>query len=760
MDAIAGVLAASRNARGNLSPKLKDKHVQRLRALRQRLQALKQLRTWPAPERPRENNGKTRRDNSGGKHMGGISNGEQQLDNSREDTSIEDNESVSIEDIAGAAEYRHAVRVPSLEESVMRDSAAMNAENPDEASRAVSTSQSDPSAGNEGCGDGRGGESGYGGFAADGGVAQRGGREQAERPRNSRHSQEDRSENVFENTIDENDNGDNDDTNVMKDDHRGGGDHHPRDNRRLLPSTHHHGKTMGTAGHGAGDINAFDAPSRVDRENGEQEYAPGPPSPSPLPSRSTEEPTEEQMADLPEAVSSSEVGGSGSRGRQVASDILQTRQEEASNDRGSVESEVDRIETAENGVGIAKDGFKGSQAKHGVANGESLGGAALAGIGGTSGAIERHGEGISGNQEGSSTALHRVNGLVDEDDSGENRGGSARSGTSGQNSAVGRSSAEGSGGAGGVGLPIDPQVYPPGEAPGGMLHKQGRPGEDGHQMPVGQSIEDRAEATEGKPNKGGDVAAGDSSGEDVFQVSQDNRPSDGEGLDTSGSGVGRDKAIVFSAQTQPGGTGSNDGATHSENKGGGLMPASNGGNSRKGNSAGVAISGQADDGTTGGVLGREARAGDRASQASQEVMRRWKPGVQGDNGALPVKPEDGSLEDDGSSTISSISEGEWRPLTGKSGRKRSAGGEAKGPREIGGAEAGVTPRGGPGRRKSTRAGTGEKVGEGGGAGSDGASSATKLSSASRRQVTFSSIDVSEAKCLFVTSLTIPLPFIL
>ncbi|CAM9533059.1 unnamed protein product [Ectocarpus fasciculatus] len=49
-DAILAVLADSRNARGNsLSPKLKDKHIQRLRALRQRLQALKQLRTWPAP---------------------------------------------------------------------------------------------------------------------------------------------------------------------------------------------------------------------------------------------------------------------------------------------------------------------------------------------------------------------------------------------------------------------------------------------------------------------------------------------------------------------------------------------------------------------------------------------------------------------------------------------------------------------------------------------------------------------------------------
>lgn len=47
MDAVAAALASNPNS--NLSPQLKDKHVQRLRALRQRLQALKQLRTtWPA----------------------------------------------------------------------------------------------------------------------------------------------------------------------------------------------------------------------------------------------------------------------------------------------------------------------------------------------------------------------------------------------------------------------------------------------------------------------------------------------------------------------------------------------------------------------------------------------------------------------------------------------------------------------------------------------------------------------------------------
>lgn len=52
MEAVAAVIAASRNTRGSkLSPKLKDKHVQRLRALRQRLQALKLLRSWPLPGR-------------------------------------------------------------------------------------------------------------------------------------------------------------------------------------------------------------------------------------------------------------------------------------------------------------------------------------------------------------------------------------------------------------------------------------------------------------------------------------------------------------------------------------------------------------------------------------------------------------------------------------------------------------------------------------------------------------------------------------
>lgn len=50
MDAVATMLANNRGARDKLSPQLKDKHIQRLRTLRQRLQALAQLRTWSPAE--------------------------------------------------------------------------------------------------------------------------------------------------------------------------------------------------------------------------------------------------------------------------------------------------------------------------------------------------------------------------------------------------------------------------------------------------------------------------------------------------------------------------------------------------------------------------------------------------------------------------------------------------------------------------------------------------------------------------------------
>lgn len=50
MSTVAAILAGNTAGRGTLSPHLKEKHIQRLRALRQRLQALKQLRNPPGPE--------------------------------------------------------------------------------------------------------------------------------------------------------------------------------------------------------------------------------------------------------------------------------------------------------------------------------------------------------------------------------------------------------------------------------------------------------------------------------------------------------------------------------------------------------------------------------------------------------------------------------------------------------------------------------------------------------------------------------------
>eukprot|EP00903_Cladosiphon_okamuranus_P012631 g11817.t1 len=162
MDAITAVLSASRNARGNLSPKLKDKHVQRLRALRQRLQALKQLRTWTAPGRTGD------KSNSGGGAVGGfggveevteIGNGDHASSQGREDALIEDGGSALIEATAGGIAHGHAAGDQSNE--VIRKESGAALENCEK--QADDLESELPSAQDGVWGDGRGAENGNGG---------------------------------------------------------------------------------------------------------------------------------------------------------------------------------------------------------------------------------------------------------------------------------------------------------------------------------------------------------------------------------------------------------------------------------------------------------------------------------------------------------------------------------------------------------------------------------------------------------------------
>ena len=783
MDAIATVLAASRNARGSLSPKLKDKHVQRLRALRQRLQALKQLRTWPAPERAEDNNNigggggdDGRGDSSVGKYVDGISNGEQRIDDGREGTLIEDSESASVEEVAGDADHRRAPRVQSRNANVGRDSTASDGEeNPSEGLGAGSTDQSEPSAGTGAWGEGRGVESGHssGGFEAVDGVAQGWGRDQTVRQRNSSGGPGDNSDHFFNTNID--DDGD-DGTNTLKGDNRGGtGHHHPRVNESQSTSSRHRDKTVGKVGDDTGDVKAFEAPLRDGRENGELDNKPGAASPTPLPSRSAaQEPTEEKAADFDEVVSSSEesplIRGSDSPGRKVANDILRTTHG-VSNDRASIERRVDDIGEPES-MGIIEDKPKGNQIKGRTDNGERLEGV-REGVRRTSGAIEGRDQGKSGNEEGAGgtstinaaqgaagelgkdgfandgmdSALHRVNGRVAADGSSESHGSGAGGGTSGQSMPVGGRSADDSAAAEGVGQPIGHGVDRPNEVPGGMLQEEARTDAKGQKKPAGKGMGHKS--TEGEAQKhqiGGDVAAGESSGRDNFNGSNDLHRSDNEEFDNSGgnqhggSGVGHDKADGVSTRTQPGGRSSNDISTRRESSEGGPVPTANGDHERDDASAGGAIGAQGDSTSggafvpIGGSLDGDAKEGIIMSKTSHEAMSRWKsssPSAPGAGGVLPVNPGEGSLEEDGSSTVSSISGGQWGRPAAKSGRKRSAG-VVRRQERVEGAEEGVARRGGPGRRRNTRAGAGD--GASVGAGSDGASSATKRSSASRRQV--------------------------
>lgn len=164
-------------------------------------------------------------------------------------------------------------------------------------------------------------------------------------------------------------------------------------------------------------------------------------------------------------------------------------------------------------------------------------------------------------------------------------------------------------------------------------------------------------------------------------------------------------------------------------------PGLEGGSSREGTSQVLVAEPQACD-AAGEASGHEGKEDDRALQTSHEVSDRWAPSapgsVHGDGGALLLNPEESSLQDDGSSAVSSISSGQLR---GPSPAKRGKAGGTRAEREQqeqeqeDGLEARAVSGGVTGRRKrkSAVAGTGE--------GSYAASSsADKRVSASRRQV--------------------------
>lgn len=167
---------------------------------------------------------------------------------------------------------------------------------------------------------------------------------------------------------------------------------------------------------------------------------------------------------------------------------------------------------------------------------------------------------------------------------------------------------------------------------------------------------------------------------------------------------------------------------HHESTGSGLGPK--GGNRRE--VAAALVTSPQGYNAACGASGYEGKEGGRDLQTPHGVrdrrMSSVNGGVLGDDGAPFVKPEDNSLQDDGSSTVSSISSGQWKPSPTKNKKARKAGVETEQEQEDG-VEARAASGGGPERRERTLAGAGT-----GGGSYDVSSSADNSSYASRRQV--------------------------
>lgn len=189
---------------------------------------------------------------------------------------------------------------------------------------------------------------------------------------------------------------------------------------------------------------------------------------------------------------------------------------------------------------------------------------------------------------------------------------------------------------------------------------------------------------------------------------------------------------------QPDGSSSALGEHHTS-EGSSLVPDAV--NRREGDAAGLVTSSHGY-GAAGRAADLEEKEDDHDLQSPHQAMDRWTSsvnggerdgvtgdvtgGVPGNDGVFFVKPEERSLQDDGSSTVSSISSGQWNPSSVKNRRARNPGAEMEQARENG-VKARAVGSGGPERRKRT------SVVSGTGGNSHGVPAANK-SSVYRRQV--------------------------
>lgn len=222
-----------------------------------------------------------------------------------------------------------------------------------------------------------------------------------------------------------------------------------------------------------------------------------------------------------------------------------------------------------------------------------------------------------------------------------------------------------------------------------------------------------------------------SDGEDRNLLQHENLGAEtSDGALTSGDIV-FDKRVGAGDDREPG-SGSSDPKKLHEGKGGDL--GSNAGKRREDTPV-ASVPGPQGSGGAGGASVREGKEGVRDLQGPREVRDRWTSSLPGgihvDDGVLSVQPEEYSLQEDGSSTVSSFSSGRWRPSPTKSKEEREAGGEREREQDEG-LEGRVVSGDGPGRRRKR-----QSAGAGGGTGGgshDASSSADNKGYASRRQV--------------------------
>lgn len=706
MDAVSAILAASRNVRGAESPKLKDKHVQRLRALRQRLKALKQLRTWPVPGPTEGNN--TNSDHGivggsgGGAHqVEGSGNRIHTVDRSRENSSIEETDNASIEEEAEISDNNDvtAPREQLLDDRLAGGFAKINSEDSSvEAPGTHSQHHSVPSAREDTSSASR--QSGD--MEASGGIVRQAGHDQV----TALHHDPDRNRGELSNSSTNNDNINNSNKNIN--DHNS----YNQDGVALDPNGDNRLSTSGRRHEGLGggedpgktvepETNASDA-REIDRHRHRPRE---PPSPSRSPSSAALDPAEDRVSEAAEDLSPADgtrrPKSGGDAPRPV--EVTDSSSSSARSRREGTDSRGPAGRTAGDETGdLEKDGRIAEDEAGGGDNGNLSAGKNGEGLGGVCGGARvdngsaRTGDGVRGGYSlepagSASTKDVAVRAAGDLGGDGFSNNGSSSGG---------------------------------GERLGGGVERAGD----------GTDDTNRSSSSEKNNGDGGGhrVAAGRNGTHGVSTHHQGYLHGSSGGGDTLAQGGNLGAARVNHAATPAPQNVEFDEQVRAEDHrhpgGAAAAPATN----RR----------QSGD-PPGGAFGRDERGGDTALQTPQDAINRWASpmsgGVPGEDGILVVKAKEDSLDGDESSTVSSISGGgQWRPLSAKSAKERTTRLLAREHGESGGA--GCVRGGDQGRRGKASSGAGAE------GGSDCVSSGGGGKYASRRQVRVPESVVSENGC--------------